>query len=143
MEYLPNPKAETSDLKTFVPSFLYREFSLNSMEKKGELSMEQREKTERELQAEEQVRQAHARLKRVKREEREKLRKAQEHHKYRLGGAVVKYFPEAYSFSELEMNRIIACAFSLDDIKNMIAKVINERTKAATKEEQDDESIFS
>ncbi|MBQ9491071.1 MAG: hypothetical protein IJU80_14200 [Lachnospiraceae bacterium] len=99
--------------------------------------MEQREKTERELQAEEQVRQAYARLKRVKREEKQKLRKAQDHHKYMLGGAVVKYFPEAYSFTKLEMNRIIACAFSLDDVKNMIAKVISDSSKEAQEEEHE------
>jgi hypothetical protein len=47
-----------------------------------------------------------------------------------MGGIVAKCFPEGYSaydFSELELNRIIACAFSLGDVKNMISLVISER----------------
>ena len=41
----------------------------------------------------------------VAREEKEQIRKAQDRHKYMMGGCVVKYFPEAYGFSEQEMNR--------------------------------------
>ncbi len=88
------------------------------------------EKTQKELAAEEALRQAKARLARVKKEEREKMRKEQNHHKYMMGGVVAKCFPEGYSaydFSELEMNRIIACAFSLRDVRNMISLVISER----------------
>ena len=44
-----------------------------------------------------------------------------------MGGVIVKYFPEAYDFSEQEMNRIIACAFKLKDVQNMIATVLKER----------------
>ena len=65
------------------------------------------------------------------REEKEQLRKAQDRHKYMMGGCVVKYFPEAYDFSEQEMNRIIACAFSLKDVKNMITTVLKERLDPA------------
>ena len=43
----------------------------------------------------------------------------------------MKYFPEAYDFSEQEMNRIIACAFSLKDVKNMINTVLKERPDPA------------
>jgi hypothetical protein len=32
-----------------------------------------------------------------------------------------------FDFNELEMNRIIACAFSLKDVQNMINTVIKER----------------
>ena len=52
------------------------------------------EKTQKELAAEEAVRQAKARLARVKKEEREKMRKEQNHHKYMMGGVVAKCFPE-------------------------------------------------
>ncbi len=45
-----------------------------------------------------------------------------------MGGVVAKYFPECYEFNEQEINRIIACAFSLRDLKNMINRVKNERT---------------
>ena len=62
----------------------------------------------------------YAELAKIVREEKEQLRKTQDRHKYMMGGCVVKYFPDAYDFSEQEMNRIIACAFSLKDVKNMI-----------------------
>ena len=61
------------------------------------------------------------------REEKDKERKAQDHHKFMMGGCVQKYFPEGFNvfdFNELEMNRIIACAFSLKDVQNMINTVI-------------------
>ena len=47
-----------------------------------------------------------------------------------LGDVVVKYFPEAYQFSETEMNRIIACAFHSRDVKNMIDRVLTERKES-------------
>ena len=89
--------------------------------------MEQKEKTAREMQAEEQVRQAKARLNQIRRVERTKTRKEQDHQKFILGGIVVKYFPESYDFSEQEMCRILACAFKNRDIQNMIATVIKDR----------------
>ena len=89
--------------------------------------MEQKEKTTREMQAEEQVRQAKARLNQIRREERAKTRKEQDHQKFILGGIVVKYFPDAYGFSEQEMCRILACAFKNRDIQNMIAAVVKDR----------------
>ena len=90
--------------------------------------MEQKEKSEKELKAEEKVRQARANLAQVRREEREKIRRTQDRHKYMMGGCVLKYFPEAYDFNELEMNRIIACAFSLEGVQKMIVTVLNERS---------------
>lgn len=63
---------------------------------------------------------AQAEYRKAVREEKDKVRAAQDRHKYMMGGCVVKYFPEglsAYDFNELEMNRIIACAFSLKDVK--------------------------
>ena len=73
------------------------------------------------------MKRAQAEYKKAVREEKEKERKAQDRHKYMMGGCVVKYFPEAYDFNELEMNRIIACAFSPKDVQNMINTVIKER----------------
>ena len=90
--------------------------------------MEQREKSAKELQAEENVRQAMARLKRIRNEEKQKLRKEQDHHKFMMGGIVAKYFPECYDFSEQEMTRILACAFKNTDIQNMIRAVVKDRT---------------
>ena len=85
--------------------------------------MEQQQISAKKLKAMEKVKRANAELAKVVREEKEQLRKAQDRHKYMMGGCVVKYFPEAYDFSEQEMNRIIACAFSLKDVRNMIATV--------------------
>ncbi|MBO4908170.1 MAG: hypothetical protein J5476_02710 [Lachnospiraceae bacterium] len=89
--------------------------------------MEQKEISQKELKAMEKVKRANAELAKVRREERKQLRKEQDHHKFMMGGVIVKYFPEAYDFSEQEMNRIIACAFSLKDVRNMIATVKKER----------------
>ena len=105
--------------------------------------MEKKEKSVQELKALEQVKKAQANLAKVRREEKAKLRKEQDHHKFIMGGIIVKYFPEAYEFSEQEMNRIIACAFSLKDVQNMIRTVVSERTPEESEkvigEETDDE----
>lgn len=90
----------------------------------------EQEKTAKELRAEERLKRAKADLAKIRRDKKSELRKAQESHKYMMGGCVRKYFPDGYDcyeFSELEMNRIIACAFSLDGVKKMIAKVVKER----------------
>ena len=89
--------------------------------------MTKEEKSKRVLQAEERLKQAQASLKKAKREQRENLRKEQNHHKFMMGGVIAKYFPEAYEFSEQEMNRILACAFKNRDIQNMIRVVASER----------------
>ena len=76
------------------------------------------------------VKQAQAEYRKAVREQKKQERKAQDRHKYMMGGCVLKYFPEgidAYDFNEQEMNRIIACAFSLKDVKNMINTVMKER----------------
>ena len=96
--------------------------------------MDQKEKTQRELQAIEEVKRAKARLAKVRREEKKNLRKEQDHHKFMMGGIIIKYFPDAYDFTELEMNRIIACAFASRDVKNMISAVVRERSCDATNE---------
>ena len=93
--------------------------------------MEQEKISAKKMKAMEKVKRANAELAKVVREEKEQTRKAQDRHKYMMGGCVVKYFPEAYDFSEQEMNRIIACAFSLKDVRNMIATVMKERPDPA------------
>ena len=84
-------------------------------------------KSSKVLAAEEKLKQAQANLNKAKREERKKLRKVQDHHKFMMGGVVAKWFPEAFDFSEQEMNRIIACAFKNRDVQNMIRVVVSER----------------
>lgn len=108
--------------------------------------MEQQQISAKKLKAMEKVKRANAELAKVVREEKEQLRKTQDRHKYMMGGCVVKYFPDglsAFDFDEQEMNRIIACAFSLKDVKNMIATVLKERPDPALindeKEEENDD----
>ena len=62
--------------------------------------MEQQQISPKKQKALEKVKRANAELAKVVREEKEQLRKAQDRHKYMMGGCVVKYFPEAYDFSE-------------------------------------------
>ena len=40
----------------------------------------------------------------------EKKRKAENHHKYIMGGIIVKYFPNCYRYDEDELNRILSVA---------------------------------
>ena len=101
--------------------------------------MTSEEKSTKIERAERRLRQAQAEYKKALREEKEKERKAQDHHKFMMGGVVVKYFPEAYDFSEQEMNRIIACAFSLKDVKNMINTVLKERPDPAVINDEEED----
>ena len=48
--------------------------------------------------------QAKARYEAERKKENEKRRKAQNHHKYLMGGIVAKYFPECYQYEEKELN---------------------------------------
>ena len=93
------------------------------------------------------MKQARAEYREAVREQKKQERKAQDRHKYMMGGCVLKYFPEelsAYDFNEQEMNRIIACAFSLKDVRNMINTVMKERpnpdAENVGKEVADDET---
>lgn len=103
-----------------------------------QLIITQEEKSKKELQAEEQLKKAKANLAKVRREMKRQIRKEQNHHKYIIGGIVKKYFPECFEFSEVELNRIIACAFSLDDVQKMIQKVISEREQSSDEVENED-----
>ena len=99
----------------------------------------QDEKSKKELHAEEQLKRAKANLAKIRREMKSQLRKEQNHHKYIIGGIVKKYFPECFEFSEVELNRIISCAFRLDDVQNMIQTVISEREQSSDEVENEDE----
>ena len=101
--------------------------------------MEQQQILAKKLKAMEKVKRANAEFAKVVREEKEQLRKTQDRHEYMMGGCVVKYFPEAYDFSEQEMNRIIVCAFSLKDVKNMINTVLKERTDPTVSNDEKEE----
>lgn len=106
--------------------------------------MEQQQISPKKKKALDKVKRANAELAKVVREEKEQLRKTQDRHKYMMGGCVAKYFPDglsAFDFDEQEMNRIIACAFSLKDVKNMINTVLKERPDPAViNDEEEDEN---
>ena len=103
--------------------------------------MEQKELSPKEQRALEKVKRANAELAKIRRDQKKQLRKEQDHHKFMMGGVIVKYFPEAYDFNEQEMNRIIACAFSLKDVRNMINTVLKERPDpAVSNDEEEDEN---
>lgn len=58
---------------------------------------------EKALQALEQAKQ---RVANEKKKQNEKKRKAENHHKYIMGGIIMKYFPGCYQYDEDELNRI-------------------------------------
>ena len=77
--------------------------------------------------------QARVRLEAEKKKQNEKRRRFENHHKYMMGGAVVKYFPECYSFDEKEMSRILAAALKSDECRRVIQIIMSE---AAVKEKE-------
>lgn len=70
--------------------------------------------------------QAKARVANEKKKQNEKRRKAENHHKYIMGGIVAKYFPKCYCFDEQELNRILSVALATRECKQMIESI--ERT---------------
>lgn len=103
--------------------------------------MEQKTISPKEQRALDKVKRANAELAKVRRDQKKQLRKEQDHHKFIMGGCVAKYFPDglsAFDFDEQEMNRIIACAFSLKDVKNMINMVLKERPDPAVSNDEEE-----
>ena len=60
--------------------------------------MEQKELSTKEQRALERVKRANAELAKVRRDQRKQLKKEQDHHKFMMGGVVVKYFPERMDY---------------------------------------------
>lgn len=56
----------------------------------------------------------------------EKKRKAENHHKYIMGGIIVKYFPDCYNFDEDELNRILSVALQTKECQQVISKIKSE-----------------
>jgi len=61
-----------------------------------------------------------------KKKQNEKKRKAENHHKYIMGGIIVKYFPDCYSFDEGELNRILSVALQTRECQQIISKIKSE-----------------
>ena len=94
------------------------------IENKNEISKD----LEKALQALEQAKQ---RVANEKKKQNEKKRKAENHHKYIMGGIIVKYFPDCYSYDEDELNRILSVALQTKECQQAIAKIKSESRKTA------------
>lgn len=67
--------------------------------------------------------QAKARLANERKKQNERRRKAENRHKYMMGGIIVKYFPQCYHFEESELNRILSAALATRECRQMIEEV--------------------
>ncbi len=74
---------------------------------------------EKALQALEQAKQ---RVANEKKKQNEKKRKAENHHKYIMGGIIVKYFPDCYRYDEGELNRILSVALQTRECQQKAEK---------------------
>ena len=70
--------------------------------------------------------QAKQRVANERKKQNEKKRKAENHHKYIMGGIIVKYFPDCYSFDEDELNRILSVALQTKECQQVISKIKSE-----------------
>ena len=84
---------------------------------------------EKALQALEQAKQ---RVANEKKKQNEKKRKAENHHKYIMGGIIVKYFPDCYRYDEDELNRILAVALQTKECQQIISKIKSESRETIT-----------
>ena len=78
---------------------------------------------EKALQALEQAKQ---RVANEKKKQNEKKRKAENHHKYIMGGIIVKYFPDCHRYDEGELNRILSVALQTRECQQIISKIKSE-----------------
>ena len=79
--------------------------------------------SEKTLQA---LQQAKQRVANEKKKQNEKKRKAENHHKYIMGGIIVKYFPDCYRYDEGELNRILSVALQTKECQQIISKIKTE-----------------
>lgn len=69
------------------------------------------------------VEQAKARLANEKRKANAAKRKAENQHKYMMGGIVHKYFPECYAYDEAELNEILSAGIRSAECRNAVTSV--------------------
>lgn len=67
--------------------------------------------------------QAKARLANERKKQNERRRKAENRHKYMMGGIIVKYFPQCYRFEESELNRILSVALATQECRRVIGEI--------------------
>ena len=67
--------------------------------------------------------QAKARLANERKKQNERRRKAENRHKYMMGGIIVKYFPQCYRFEESELNRILSAALATQECRRVVGEI--------------------
>ena len=72
------------------------------------------------------LKQAQQRVANEKKKQNEKKRKAKNHHKYIMGGIIVKYFPDCYRYDEGELNHILSVALQTRECQQIISKITAE-----------------
>ena len=82
--------------------------------------------------------QAKARYEAERKKENEKRRKAQNHHKYLMGGIVAKYFPECYQYEEKELNVILSAALASAECRQAVENVKRMEKNADEMEDEKD-----
>ena len=65
-------------------------------------------------------------------------RKAQNHHKYLMGGIVAKYFPECYQYEEKELNVILSAALASAECRQAVENVKRMENNADEMEDEKD-----
>lgn len=70
--------------------------------------------------------QAKARLANEKKKQNADRRKAENRHKYMIGGIVHKYFPSCFQFEENELNQILSTAIANTECRNVIMAIENQ-----------------
>ena len=73
-----------------------------------------------------ELEQAKQRVANEKKKQNEKKRKAENHHKYIMGGIIVKYFPDCYRYDEDKLNRILSVALQTRECQQIISKIKSE-----------------
>ena len=77
-----------------------------------------------------ELQRAKQRVANERKKQNEKKRKAENHHKYIMGGIIVKYFPDCYSFDEGELNRILSAALQTKECQQVISKIKSENRES-------------
>ena len=73
--------------------------------------------------------QAKARVANERKKLNEQRRKEENHHKYLMGGIIVKYFPECYQFDEVELNQILRTVLATQECEQIIQIIKSENAK--------------
>ncbi len=113
----------TENLPPFLFSTIINASQKGKVSEMIETKMEVSKNLEKALQ---ELQRAKQHVANEKKKQNEKKRKAENHHKYIMGGIIVKYFPDCYSFDEGELNRILSVALQTRECQQIISKIKSE-----------------